>query len=388
MRPSYKTLSALADRMDILPEKLLEDIDLGLETNCRFKLAQAMVAAKEYEAAIPLLEDLVQERTVLSKIEMKLELATCYLHTNRFEDAEPLLKDLHHTATVRGDSRLLAVVNYHFGLQHYHRNKHQVAMYNGFRAIEQLDKHPLEEQDHFLRLNILTMLGHVYQQMGSLHDALRYYHESTALHTETSNLHELAGLYMKMGQDEYDRNSLNRSFEYSERACAIFRSVEEVVKQSQLGIRISLSSEDREWAISQVRSTIEKLHNLGQHQEVGTAFIDLADLHLQIGDVEEASCACDEASVWLPESHFSQASLHLVRGRIACKSGQWEDAVLCFQKAADLFWSRGEWRRWDDALHELANVYAGEQDHQRAYEVAVYAHDHRQTLLLEQGIVL
>ena len=58
-RPSYKMLFAISERLDVPLERLLVDVELNLEVVSTYKMARAMVLAKEYQAAMPLLEELI-----------------------------------------------------------------------------------------------------------------------------------------------------------------------------------------------------------------------------------------------------------------------------------------------------------------------------------------
>lgn len=76
-RPSYKMLFAIAERLNVPLEQLLLDVDLNMEYISTYKMARAMVRAKEYASAIPLLREVMETpRAQISTMDLLFEWAT------------------------------------------------------------------------------------------------------------------------------------------------------------------------------------------------------------------------------------------------------------------------------------------------------------------------
>jgi transcriptional regulator with XRE-family HTH domain len=79
-RPSYAILSAIANRLEVSLDTLLSDVELNLEYVSTYKMSRAMISAKEYSSAIPLLKELLETpRGQIATSDLLYDLGECVI---------------------------------------------------------------------------------------------------------------------------------------------------------------------------------------------------------------------------------------------------------------------------------------------------------------------
>ncbi|ARU61338.1 hypothetical protein CBW65_10255 [Tumebacillus avium] len=389
-RPSYKILFAIAERLEVPLEKLLSDVDLNLEYVSTYKMARAMVAAKEHSSAIPLLKELLETpRTQISTMDIMFELADCYLHTDQLSEAEKLFNQVYELSILRQDHQQQALTLKNIGLVEFRRKRYQLAAYQWHKGLEEADK--MEEQDVFLKASILFNLGLVHDKLGNLSEALDYYNGASGLYEATGSLYEIGHVYMGLGMSYKRLNDLEKASEYSERATAIFNGLDNVLISVKLQVTCAVLQADKgmvEEAEQMLEKGIAKLKELGQKEEEGMAIVELAKLRLQQGDLQRAEELCREARGLLPELHMYQGWINRIHGQIAIERNQREEAIRRFQMAADCFKHMDAITEWDDTMYDLAELYLEADDYKRAFGITKEVRGYSRLILEERGIVL
>ncbi len=389
-RPSYKILNGIADRLGVPLEHLLSKVDLNDDFVCTYKMAKAMVAAKAYSTAIPLLEQLLNSaQAQVAEVDILFELAECYIHVERQEEADSLLSDLLETAFLRQDERMIARVYKSLGQLEFVRKRYQLAAFHLHKANAEVEK--MEERDSYLQASILAELGDAYAKSGQLAEALDYYRRSSSLFNKKDDLEEMGNLYLNLGVSYHKLNDLEKAAEYSERAIHIFQCLDNIVMTVKLQVNCAVlyGQTDREAdAVAMLRKAIDNLLNLGKREEAGMATVELATLLLQQGELAAADESCDQARALLPELHLYQARVHRLYGRIAVQKGQREEAIRRLQKSADRLKHTDELGEWGDTMHELAELYKREGDLRTAVSIMQEIRGYTNEAMLKRGIAL
>ncbi|TCP55962.1 transcriptional regulator with XRE-family HTH domain [Tumebacillus sp. BK434] len=389
-RPSYKILFAVAERLEVPLEKLLSDVDLNLEYVSTYKMARAMVAAKEHSSAIPLLKELLETpRTQISTMDIMFELADCYLHTGQLPEAEKLFNQVYELSILRQDHQQQALTLKNIGLVEFRRKRYQLAAYQWHKGLEEADK--MEEQDVFLKASILFNLGLVHSKLGNLTEALDYYNGASGLYESVGSLYEIGHVYMGLGMSYKRLNDLEKASDYSERATAIFNGLDNVLMTVKLQVTCAVLQADKgmvEEAEAMLEQGIAKLKELGQKEEMGMAIVELAKLRLQQGDLQRAAELCRDARGWLPELHMYQGWINRIHGQIAKARNQRDEAIRRYQMAADCFKHMDAITEWDDTMYDLAELYLEADDYKRAFGITKEVRGYSRLILEERGIVL
>lgn len=389
-RPSYKILFAIAERLEVPLEKLLSDVDLNLEYVSTYKMARAMVAAKEHSSAIPLLKELLETpRSQISTMDIMFELADCYLHTDQLPEAEKLFNQVYELSILRQDHQQQALTLKNIGLVEFRRKRYQLAAYQWHKGLEEADK--MEEQDVFLKASILFNLGLVHFKLGNLNEALDYYNGASGLYEGTGSIFQIGKVYMGLGRSYQRLNDLEKASQYSEKATAIFEGLDNVLMavKTQVTSAVLHGEQGREAeAVQMLESSIEKFRQLSMSEEEGVAKVELAKLHMKLGDYTKAEELSREARTLLPELHLYQAWINRIYGRIAIQRNQNAEAVRRLKSAADLFKQMEEVKEWDDTMYELAGLYLEANEHQQAVGILEEIRRYSRQILEERGIAL
>ena len=389
-RPSYKILFSVADKLEVPLEKLLSEVDLNLEYVSNYKMSRAMVAAKEYGSAIPLLQELLQTpRGQIPTVDVLCQLVECYVYTGQLNKAEETIEQAREIATLRNDHHLLAELLHKNAQIEWHRKHYQLAAYQWRKALDEVDK--MEQIDIHLHATILFHLGSVHKMLGSISDSITYYNQAGQLFSELGTPYDMAKVFLGLGKAYRKINDLDRATAYSEQAAAIFDSSENiltVIKTKVQTAALYVLKQRGDEALPLLEQAIQQLHDLGNCEEEGIAVVELAKLKLQNGEVNEAEDLCHRAKILLPESHLYLAWINRILGKIALHRNQRDKAVKSFHKAADCFKQLEEMAEWDDTMHEISRLHLEENDPLRACIILEEIRRYTRQVLEEKGIVL
>jgi tetratricopeptide (TPR) repeat protein len=389
-RPSYTILYALAEKLDVPLERLLIDVDLNLEFLSTFKMARAMVTAKEYASAIPLLLELLDTpRPQIPVLEIQLDLAECYLHTEQLQDAEDLLHQVMEQAILRKDNHLMMLILRDLGELEFNRNRYQLAVYHWQRALDTADRLP--EVDPTLRASIYHHLGSAHAKLGLMHDAIAFYDEASQLYEGLESLDQIGQVYMGLGLTYKRLHELKKAQDYAERALSIFEGLENTLMTVKLQVtRAALLARGGQTSegICLLEEAIRKFQELGRRDEQGIACVELAKVYLLTGDLEQAEEVCQSARSLLPELHVYQGWVNRVFGRIAISRGQRPDGLRRLQKAADCFKRLGEAGEWDDTMFEVVQLHLEDENFREAYHLLEEMRRYSRQVFESRGIVL
>ena len=390
-RPSYKVLVSIADKLNVPLEKLLSDVDLNLEYVSNYKMSRAMVAAKEYASAIPLLIKLLETpRGQLSTSDIMHDLAECYIHTQQYDKAKELLEQLKEIALFRNDYQLHALLQQNYGLIEFHLKNYQLAVFHWQKALEEVEK--MEQEDVFLKASILFNLGLVNKTLGCVKESITCYDQAAELLSSSAqNSHEIANVYLSLGMACRKIGHLEQAVQYSEKAIGMFECSENqltVLKTKVQTAALYVQMGRTEEAFPMLEESVQKFRDLGNREEEGIATVELAKLQLLMQKLHQAEELCQRARTLLPELHLYQGWINRVTGKIELARNRRENAIWRFHKAADCFKQMEEFTEWDATMYEIARMHVEENDLIRAYIILDDIHRVSRQVLEERGIVL
>lgn len=389
-RPSYKMLSAIAERLDVPLENLLVDVELNMESISSYKMARAMVAAKQYASAITLLRELLHApRTTVPTMDILYHLGECLLHTGDLDDAEQTFEQVQDYAVLRNDSLLATRTLYYIGIIAFERKYFQIAHFHFGKALDESEK--IVEKENYLQASILHKLGEVSLKLGQTSNATDYFTRAAALYEGADNLSEMAHAYLKLGVTYKQLGNLEQATKYSERAHSIFKSLDELQDTLRLEIQTAVlygvtGREDD--AEQMLIYTLSKAEHMKDRETQGMVFAELAQLYLNREELERTVEYCSQACMLLPELHVYQAKVNRILARVAVESNNMAEARRKFQMAADGFKHADEISEWDDTMFELSRLSLQQEDYQYVIGVLEEIRGYTRQVLSNRGIQL
>lgn len=370
-RPSFKLLSAFAERLEVPVENLLSNVELNLDSISTYKMATAMVAAQEYGSAIPLLRELVERpRASISTMEILFHLGECLLHTSQFAEAEAHFKQLQEYAVLSDDAYLKAKVLLDLGHIAFQRKLYQIACFQWEKALAESEK--MEARDAGLQARLLHRLGQVAIMQGQPSTAEEYLSRAVEMYDGRDNLLEMAHAYLELARSCKQLGKVEQAAVHSERAHAVFQSIQELRMTIQLEIETAAlyAVTDREEDAEQMlRYALSKAEFLKDRELQGMACAELAQICLRKGDLGRAVESCGQAQAFFPPLHVGQAVINRVLARVAVATNNPEEAKRRFQMAADGFKQADRVEEWEETLYELSRLYLQAGDHPRVIEI-------------------
>lgn len=389
-RPSYKMLFAIAERLDSTVDKLLVDSEMNLDHQSAFKFAKAMMGAKEYVTAIPILKDLLTaKRTHVATMDIQLELGECLLHVGELDASERALQEVVEFGVLRRDKHTLSRALRLLGDLEYGRKRYALAAFHWQKALDHAEEMP--EQDVYMKAEMLHLLGSVYVKMGEAHEAQAFYKRAAELYEGAESQNEIGQVYLGLSLSYKMMNDLAQSAKYADLAIGIFKGIDNQVMmlRNQVTCAITLGETGREIeAESLLRDTVQQFTKLGKVEDRGIVLVELAKLMIQLERSQEAEEACLSAQNLLPDLHIYQAWINRLRAKIDLMRDQKSAAIRHFQSAADAFLRQRELAAYSDTMYELSCLYIEADDYHRAFQLMDQVRSQTHGELQKRGIVL
>ncbi|KEO84721.1 helix-turn-helix domain-containing protein [Tumebacillus flagellatus] len=231
--PSLDLLNQLAKRLEVSLDYFFQERDLSADT-LRVSLAKAHLAARRYDEALPLLQDLLNSTDPLpDPLDTVMDLCTCCLHLGNTRNTERLLQFLsEHDMNDDPDfqARLLHVQSQlHIEAKRYHK------------AIPLLEK-SLAILDSRAKASTLHTLARLYTELGDLEKAKVYCEQAAAVAGPVQSLLDQAGTYLQLAKNCHAKQHYSQSIHYADRARALaelhhHRLLAEKTKLQQASLR-------------------------------------------------------------------------------------------------------------------------------------------------------
>ena len=389
-RPSYKMLAQIANRLEVPLEQLISDVDLNLKFTSTQKMARAMVASKDYAAAIPLLHELLDApHGAVSRFEVMFDLAEAYLNTGALEQSEKWFHEVKDLAVMRQDHYVMTRVLLRIGQISMERRQYQLALYQWQQALDELEK--AGETDVILKESILYRLGQAHSKLGKVGDAVECYEQALQFCEGANNLSKLGKLYMELAKSHQRSGNLEQSGQYAERAAHVYEMLDQVAMKTMLDIECAIvygQTGRQQEAIELLHSVIVKFQDMGKQTEVGEAFVELARIQYHLGDMDQAEENCQVARTMLPELHPYQAWVNRILGQIALANGHRDEAIRRFERAADCFKSMEQVDEWEQTMYDLSRLYQEDHKPEKVIVILDSLRNFTRKVLSDRGIVL
>ncbi|WP_157729412.1 helix-turn-helix domain-containing protein [Tumebacillus algifaecis] len=387
-RPSYKTLVALAARLDVPLEQLLNGVNFDLESSSKYKMAKSMVRAREYQPAIPLLNDLleIQQRRI-PKEGLFLELVQCHIELGNALEAESLLNQLYQICNTERNNHLLAEVLYYLGKVAELKNDYPIALFHTNRAWEELQT--IEEIDTDLQAKVLMQLATLHERIGKVAESAKLYERALLLHQH--NGEERGKTYLRLAE-VYDRQKkYEQAQEYAVKATVHLeeQSTKEHMQEMQRRL-LMLQRDSSDWnkSVPIILSIAEQYEQNGKKQKAGEVYADLALNCLDNHEYDEAWAYAEKARMALPDTDSTMGQVHRVLSFVYFRREDKKKGKKHLENAVKIFEQHGKIAELEAVMLHMCRFLNDKGDHQEAYERMEAFHHYLINQLEQRGIIL
>lgn len=389
-RPSYKVLFAIAERLDVSLDKLLADVNLDMEYTSKYKMALALVQAREYASAIPLLEELLGEsRTQVPETETLFELGICYLETGRVSEASVAFAKVSEQASEREDVRLMVSALIQLGAAAEKDKELQLAIYHTQRALEEYRRGELCEPQ--LQARALYQIAALSQAIGKVDEAARYYADVLACYEGISDLDGIGRTYLRLSETYQKAGDFEKSGEYAMLALAILKTRNHLTAyrdvQRQL---ILLERHEKSWetAVLELKRFAAQYEEQDELERAGETYADIAEVYLENDMSDEAMEAAREAIRLMKNKQRALGKAHQVLSFVQFRYGCAQDGRVHYDEAMSIYESLGLLAELEELTLSLCQYLDEQGQYQEAFKRLEKYHDILHNKLRKRGIAL
>lgn len=388
--PSHKLLQAIAEKLETPIEYFLTDMQMQIEQIATYKVAKAMMEASDFNGAIPILSELMEDSIPqLHSAEIQFDLAECQLQIGNLEEALDGYDKVLSSATTRKDMYMQILALKQLGFVEEKRHNYPLAIYHWQKALDLLEK--IEQRDPFLAAELLRELGKVYGYLGEKKDALGAYQRAHAYLENTANFQRIADLYRVLGQTFKEMGEFDRASEYSQHAISLYRGL----KNIKLSIEVKenygiVKGEDGETneALATLMACLNEYAEYGYTEKMAHTHGEVARIYLQNKQYDEAANHCNQALDLLGDEALERGYVYRTFSTIRKEQGDYAEAVSFMEKSVTIFEKADLPREIAKSYSMLGDIYKEQGDLQKAIHSLEQMKRAMESNLKERGIVL
>lgn len=388
--PSHGLLASIAEKLDTPIEYFLTDTETQMEKVSEYKIAKALMATKQYDKALSMLEELEREPSPhVSSIDVSFDLATCYLQAGRFKEATERFENVLDSAMARNDQTISLLVLNQLGELSYLEKNYPIAIHYWKKAHEVIKKgHPTEL---YLHAKIVNNLGKVYYKLGEHSEALNYYQESNKLLEGSHHFKQIGDIYLNLGHTYRDMGEFEKAAEYSQYALSIFQSLNNMKLTIDVKAKYGIVKGETghvEEAVKVLENCMHEYREIGCEEEVGHVHSDLARILVTGEQYDRAMEHCQAALSFFPEENLDRAHVYRMIGQVQNAQGKAEESVESIKKAIELFKQTAAFGELVKAYSLLGDIYKNKGDFKEAMECLEAMNNAMEENLRERKIVI
>lgn len=357
--PSYPVLEAIAERLGRPISAFLNEIQPNGKHKATLLLAQALLRKQEYTHACTLLESLYQEEVLqVSRDDVQINLATCYLALEKYEEAQSLLDDLLTKSLYVKKSPLAFTCL--IGLADLARatEKKQVALYHLRKAYMMMQQEP--EISPYLKIDLLYRLGSLYQELGYGEEAHQCYQMAyewgQSIHTEKWEETHL----LQKSLESFQRKDYEDTFTFAEKANILLEhKQQQVILADVLRSHACMLAERGKYheAVSQLQECLYQYKACGEAEGIVATELELVKLYLHQGLNKEAEESLLKIEPLLKSATFENALFYHLKAQLFLQTGQYDEVLSHFAKALHMYQQQGAYDACSRVIQETATFY-------------------------------
>lgn len=351
--PSHKLLCAIAEKLETSVDYFLTDMQTKLEQTSTYKLAKAFMESGEYDRAITLLEELLDNPAPhLQLTNISFDLANCYLHVEHHERATELFEDVLDNSIRSGEHNTAVLALNKLGVIQLRKENLLLAQFHWKKAYQILSR--VEGIDVSTKAFVITNLGMVNLKLGEYADALKYYTESYQLLQGTNYLKLIGETYTGLGHANKELKNYKKAVEHTQDAIAIFKSLN-LIKQSydnKVNLAIIKGEEGKtDEALALLEESMDGFAKHGTDFDIANVHTEIARLQLKERRFEEAQTHCNQALEIMDADKRETAYIFRTLSEVKLGLEDFDAAIEFAEKAIELF------QRYD-MIGQLTKTYA------------------------------
>jgi tetratricopeptide (TPR) repeat protein len=388
--PSHKVLEQLSARLETPIEYFISDMQTQMEQTSTYKLAKAYAASEQYELAVPLFRELIASPAPhLPVHEVQYDLAEAYLASGDVERAVELFEQVLDTVVRKGDDHFALQCLNKLGEARFGQHNFPLALYHWHKAYETFSR--VKEIDPFARARIITNLGHAHYQLGEYSEAIRFYREAYNLLRSSTNLRQLADVYLGLGNAYKQLGQYDRAIDYCHDALTIFESLQNLQHAVEVKANFALVEAEQGRLEQAINLLHECLADYRRHElPLPDARIhgEIAKLYVRMNRLQEAETFCLESLKLLSGQTEHLAGLHHALALVKRQKGEHEEAIKWLHLALEVFERKGQRQELRTVYHDLAELYEAKGDYIAATETLKKLHTVMDSSLRKIGMLV
>lgn len=213
--------------------------------------------------------------------------ASLFINLSKMDEAEALLIETREVALKANDYKVMANLELTLGNLYAKRGNHSLAieaMLEGLKLVE-------AENDENLIPAFLMNIAYIHQKTGDLEKAEKSLNRAAQICERIGLVFRAGEVYINLGLLEYQRNNIGSSVEYTKKALAIFRKMENKAKMA-----ISLQNLGFGYAL------------MNKTEDALACYEESIALKEQIGDISGIGKVMqNKAKLWKAQKKYSRA---------------------------------------------------------------------------------
>ncbi|PWK05217.1 helix-turn-helix domain-containing protein [Tumebacillus permanentifrigoris] len=390
-RPSYKILFEISKKLDVTLDKLLVNVDLDLEYLSTFKMAQTMIVAKEYRAALPLLESVADHAGEgnIPQLDLLQALGTCQFHEGKFQASELNFQQAFEIAMVEGHTEAAVTALLMLGQIAYDKRNLSVALHNWLHGLDELRR--TDSPDPALEVELMTRIASAHFDSGKIQDAVDLYEDLVNRFCDTGHIREMAELHRRLG-DSYRRlEQHSKAIHHLEQSITLYKTMR--FQHSLLAVRRQhaiLQGERGQLheAMAVLEELADEYDREGDEVAEGTTLIALGKMAIDSFNYPLAQQVAQRAAEMLPENHSETGDLHRLFATLHFANDEHLQGIEALRRAISSYREHNRLHELEQATQELCESLATSQSFEVAFKELLGTHSLILETLNTRGIVL
>lgn len=390
-RPSFKVLAKLAERLEVTLDKLLQNVNLDLEATATYKMAMSMMKAREFAAAIPLLKELLEmPRHAFPSMELRLHLGKSYLAVGEYDNASVEFREVLELATFHKDGEVLTDVLTHMANLYRRTHEIQLAIHYSERAKDEFEK--LEHPDPFFRANFFNELAALYQEIGKVAEAQKYYEECATLAEEYMTIESRSKVYLELAKIYRKSGDFTRCDKYASQALTLLEHVE--LKSKMMDLRKDLvllkTADPLEETVKELLDYAHYFERNGDLVRAGETYVGIASLYLERGKGEatqyKARDYAEKARKLVPDLDPVTGDVQRILAFVCFHFGDQKNGFKHLKKSIAVFKEHELLSKLEEVIHHYTHHLAEQGRKDEAIEELIKYQELLSQSLAKRGI--
>ncbi|MGZ4031235.1 MAG: tetratricopeptide repeat protein [Tumebacillaceae bacterium] len=388
--PSHKVLQQIAARLETPIEYFVADMQTQIEQSSTYKLAKAYLASENFELAVPLFRELINNPAPhLPVYEVQFDLADAFLASSEIDKAVELFEQVLDTVVRKNDDFFALLCLNKLGEARYAQQNYPLALYHWHKAYETFSR--VTEIDPFTRSRIITNLGHAHFQLGEYHDSIRFFREAYNLLRGSTNMRQLADVYLGLGNSYKNLREFERAIDYCHDALTIYESLQNIKQAIDVKVNYALVEAEQERFEQAIEILHECLAEYRKHEltiESARIHGEIAKLYVRANRLQEAEVFCQETLFLLPEQTEDLAAIYHSLGVVKRRQGDLIAGIEWLTRSIRMFEAEDKRSELRSVYQELADIYEEMGDYVKATDTLRQLHSVLDNSLRKIGILV